>query len=77
VFEVAPHNVWPRLHQLAAPAIFVQGQSSDSFTRRAVERLGRELPSARILVIPGSGHFVPMERPVELGRAILEELAEV
>jgi pimeloyl-ACP methyl ester carboxylesterase len=77
VFEISPHNLWPELHRLEVPAIFVQGQRSDTFVDRAVHRLAGELPSARILVIPEASHFVPMERPYELGRAILEELEKV
>lgn len=74
IFEVAPHNLWPQLRRLAVPVLFVQGERSDTFRDEARERVARELPTARVEVVPGAGHFVPMEEPERLGRVILDYL---
>lgn len=74
IFEVSPHNLWPRLRELAVPVLFVQGERSDTFVDAARLRVARELPTARVAVVPGAGHFVPMEEPEGLGRVILEYL---
>jgi len=47
-------------------------KSSDTFRDAAVRRVARELPLAEVAVVRNSTHFVPMERPQELGDMILE-----
>jgi pimeloyl-ACP methyl ester carboxylesterase len=77
IFEISPHNLWPRLRRLAVPVIFIRGETSDTFLANAAARLRRELPAARVLEVPETSHFVPMERPLQLGRTILGALAQL
>ena len=77
VFEVAPHDVWPRLRGLATPVLFVKGERSDTFLGAACERALREVPGARVEVVAGAGHFLPMEQPERLAEVILDYLAEM
>ena len=72
IFEIAPHNLWPRLRRLQVPTLFIQGETSDTFRDAAVRRVAREVPMAEVAVVRNSTHFVPMERPQELGDVILE-----
>lgn len=72
IFEIAPHNLWPRLRRLRVPTLFIKGESSDTFRDAAARRVARELPMAEVAVVRSSTHFVPMERPQELGEVILE-----
>jgi len=72
IFEIAPHNLWPRFRRLQVPTLFIQGENSDTFRDAAVRRVARELPMAEVAVVRDSTHFVPMERPQELGDMILE-----
>jgi pimeloyl-ACP methyl ester carboxylesterase len=74
-FSAAPHNLWPKLREVSVPTLFVQGEHSDTFLDAARTRVEREVPGSRTTVIPESSHFVPMERPDELGRVIGEYLA--
>jgi 3-oxoadipate enol-lactonase len=37
--------------------------------------LARAIPGARLLVVPGSGHATPYDRPEVFNRAIVEFLA--
>lgn len=75
VFEVTPASVWPELRALTVPTLFVRGRSSTTFTAAAAERALREVPGARLAEVPDTGHFLPMERPRELARLVLEFLA--
>jgi pimeloyl-ACP methyl ester carboxylesterase len=77
VFRVSPHNAWPQLRPLQTPSLFVQGSHSDTFTRTAVRRVRREVPGARLAILDGHGHCVPMENPELVGETVLEFAAEV
>lgn len=74
IFRAAPHNVWAKLRRLEVPVLFVQGAHSDTFTDAARLRIKKELPRARVAVVPGCGHFVAMEKPAEVGRIMIEFL---
>jgi len=74
IFSVAPHNLWAQLRRVLAPTLFVQGEHSDTFLDAARVRVEKELPASRTAVVADSSHFLPMERPTELARAIEEFL---
>lgn len=74
IFEVAPHDVWADLRRLTVPTVFVRGSASATFLHAAARRAAREVPGARVVEVPGTTHFIPMERPDELAQAILEAL---
>jgi pimeloyl-ACP methyl ester carboxylesterase len=74
VFRVSPHDLWPILRRMPIPTIFVEGEHTDTFLPAAAARVGREVPDARVLVIPDSSHFVPMEKPEEMGRAVMNAI---
>lgn len=59
------------LAALAMPVLCVVGETSRC--RPAADRLVRVLPDARLCLVPG-GHFVPVEAPAELARAVVEFL---
>jgi len=75
-FSAAPHNMWPQLRTVLVPTLFVQGEHSDTFLDAARARVEREVRGSRTTVVPGSSHFVPMERPAELARVIDEFLED-
>ena len=74
IFAAAPHDLWPHLRGVSVPTLFVQGERSDTFLDAARTRVEREVPGARTIVVADSSHFLPMERPSELARAIDEFL---
>ena len=76
IFRVSPHNLWPILHRMPIPTIFVQGEHTDTFLPSAAARVARELPGARVLVIPDTSHFVPMERPEGMADVIVRAVEE-
>ena len=76
IFRVSPHNLWSILRRMPIPTVFVEGEHTDTFLPAAAARVGREVPGARVLVIPDTSHFVPMEKPEELASAIMDAVGE-
>src|SRR5438093_241222 len=52
----------PRVRAARAPTLVVHG-TEDAIPLAASRAWARTLPDARLLVVEGSGHFPPLERP--------------
>jgi pimeloyl-ACP methyl ester carboxylesterase len=64
-----------RLRRVTAPTLVVAG-SADRFLPRAhPEAFAAGIPGARLLLVDGAGHMVPLERPVEFTAAVRQFLA--
>jgi 2-succinyl-6-hydroxy-2,4-cyclohexadiene-1-carboxylate synthase len=61
--------LWDRLPELAMPVTLVVGQRDAKFQAIA-ERMAGSIRDARIEVVPGAGHAVPLERPDAVAAAI-------
>ncbi len=66
IFELTPASVWRQLRRLTIPMLFIRGESSDTFLERAASRARRDLPTAHVVELAKSTHFVPMEHPREV-----------
>lgn len=63
--------LWDRLGAIEAPTLVVVGELDTAY-RRQGDRLVASIGSnASLVVIPGAGHAVPLERPGPLGEALL------
>jgi pimeloyl-ACP methyl ester carboxylesterase len=63
-----------RLHRIAAPALFVRGDSDGLVSADYLAGYAKLLPNARTLTIPGAGHLPHREEPQALMSAIREFL---
>jgi len=77
IYATGPMNLWRQLPKLSVPLLVIRGAESDTFDKGAVKALHTRLPRARLVDVPDSGHLVPLEKPVEVGRLILDFLEEV
>jgi pimeloyl-ACP methyl ester carboxylesterase len=77
IFEVCPHELWPRLRTVAVPTLVVRGATSDTLLPGAAGRMAREMPDARLVELAGTSHFLPMERPAEVAALVRGFAAEV
>jgi 2-succinyl-6-hydroxy-2,4-cyclohexadiene-1-carboxylate synthase len=55
-------SLWDELPRLAVPTLLIAGELDRKFVDIA-ERMARALPDARLVVVPGAGHTVHLERP--------------
>jgi pimeloyl-ACP methyl ester carboxylesterase len=58
------------------PALVVWGRDDRIVPLECGERYAKALPRARLAVIEGAGHFVDLERPAELARAVIDFVAQ-
>ncbi len=59
----AAHGAWARLPEVACPVVLVTGEASDSHSATFMREMRERFGDARLEVVPGAGHFLPMERP--------------
>lgn len=57
--------------RIKCPTLLITGDEDMVGPPRAVQRLARQIAGARTLVLPGTGHWTPIERPPEVNQALL------
>jgi len=65
------------LPRVACPALVVTGEHEDAAERARAEALAEGLPAARLQVLAGAGHHVPLEQPEALAAAVADFAAEL
>lgn len=70
--ELAPYD--GRLAGLGVPTLLLWGEDDPFAPVAGAHRLAKEIPHARLQVLPGAGHFVFDERPEETTASVLEFL---
>ena len=76
-FSVYPHDLWRLIPHIQQPVLVVYGGRSDTFRNKAAQQLQRALPRARFMCFEENGHFVPMEKPADVARAILDFIKSI
>lgn len=71
-FSTLSHLTWWRLQNIYVPLTVLYGRDSDTFQAGSARLLPRIVPHARLISVPDSGHFVPMEQP----ERVLEEIGK-
>lgn len=66
-----------RLGEVGVPTLVVVGGADVADMFAIADRLEREIPGARQAVVPGAAHGLPLERPKELNRILLDFLSEL
>lgn len=59
-----------RLAELRAPVLVLVGAEDLPDFRLAAELVAANAPHARLVVVPGAGHMLPLERPDEVNRLL-------
>jgi pimeloyl-ACP methyl ester carboxylesterase len=65
-----------RLHRIAAPALFVRGESDGLVSQAYLDGYAALLPNARKMKIPAAGHVPQLEQPAAFAAAVLKFLGE-
>lgn len=74
IYRNGPLNLWPRLHTLKVPTLIIYAAQSDTFTPPIAKRLQKDFPQIKLHRIEDSTHLVPLEKPAEVGRLIMDFL---
>jgi pimeloyl-ACP methyl ester carboxylesterase len=64
------------LAQIDVPVAMVQSEHDEFIKREHAEYLGRSIPAAEFVELPGVSHFAPLQRPEQFNRAMLAFLAK-
>lgn len=57
------HGVWDLLGKVDPPVTILSGGSSDTHTVDFLQHLASQIPNCEYEIVPGTGHFLPMELP--------------
>jgi pimeloyl-ACP methyl ester carboxylesterase len=71
------HDAYARLTDVQCPATLACGSETDSFGPELLEALARRLRTSRIVVLPGLGHFGPLEDPAAVAESVKSCLVPV
>lgn len=63
------------LPRVTQPALLIAGEADQTAPPRGMARMAEAMPDARIIVIPGAGHLLPLEAPGAFHAALLEFLS--
>jgi pimeloyl-ACP methyl ester carboxylesterase len=71
------HSAEDLLHEIRVPTLVVAG-SKDTFTPPEVSvAMAESIPGARLLLIPGGSHILPLEERTQLGEVLRDFLASL
>ncbi len=73
-FMRPPNIPTPSLSDFKMPALVMVGDHDDPEIVERSRTMSREIPGARLAVIPDAGHMVNLERPREFNRALADFL---
>lgn len=63
IYESILLDIWSYPRKIKCPTLLLRGEMTDTFNTYAARRLIKEVNNCRLINIPESGHFVPMENP--------------
>ncbi len=66
-----------RLGEIGAPTLVLVGEHDVPDFVESAERLARDIPGAKKIVLPGTAHLPSLEQPEAFNRLVLEFLAEL
>lgn len=66
----------PRLHEIACPTLFIQGDADIAVKAKHTAAAARRVRDARLEVLPGNGHWPNRQSPQRVNGLIVEFLAE-
>ncbi|HEX3840899.1 MAG TPA: alpha/beta hydrolase [Acidimicrobiales bacterium] len=67
----ASHDAYAHLGEVGCPVWLVGGDQTSTIGRSALEADAEQLPASTIEVVPGVGHFGPLQRPDRVAASII------
>jgi esterase len=75
--ELSNDETWQLFRRVTVPTLLVRGADSDVLTEEVAQRAAREMPRARLVVVPSAGHSVPGDNPDDFTAAVREFLGDL
>jgi pimeloyl-ACP methyl ester carboxylesterase len=76
IYRTIPTDVWSLPRRILCPALVIRGENSNTFTSESERAFRKANPKVPIVVVNGASHFVPQEKPEEVGKLIMDFLQE-
>lgn len=76
IFVTSDHLVTGKLEQIKAPTLVIAGELDPGSTPAMAEVMVSEIPDARLCIIPGARHMLPVESADAVNEALIEFLNE-
>ncbi len=70
------HDAYSKFPEIQCPVVVACGETSEAFGPALIELQAARLPHARTEVLPGLGHFGPLQDPAAVAGSILKAFAE-
>lgn len=66
------NSVATDLHHLGRPVLVIWSEKDQQFPLSYAQRLHREIPESRLVIIPGAGHLILFDAPEAVGSALAD-----
>jgi 3-oxoadipate enol-lactonase len=60
--------------RIAVPTVLIAGEVDQAAPLKTMQRMAETIPGARIIVIPGAGHLIHLEKPAAFAAALRDAL---
>ena len=74
--EGGNHDTWDRVSDISVPVTIVAGERSDIHTPSFLGALANQFTDPTVITVPGTTHFLPMERPDVVASLVSAALGE-
>ncbi len=64
------NSVASDLKRMGKPTLIIWGERDEQIPLKIAQRLHRELPESRLVIVPGAGHLILFDAPGDVARAI-------
>lgn len=75
LYAVAPNFTDDQLRAITTPFLILDGENEELVSPEQPLELAQLIPNATLVLLPGTGHFAPFERPEEFAKVVLAFLA--
>jgi len=65
-------DMFSQMHKVDCPVLVLRGERTEPFLALAAERVAQRIPYGSLLTVPGTSHFLAMEKPEEVAEMITQ-----
>lgn len=69
-------DIFSEIPQVKCPVLVLRGEKTGEPLYLVSEKVAAQLPRGQLITVPDTGHFLPMEKPVEVAEIILRFFRE-